>query len=119
MKENDNLNITFPTNQNNNNKGLKSQQLNSRKKRVKWNEKVEIYDIESYKELNKLLTYDVEEGLKEYLEENPNYKLFGDNHKGKNLDESIKKKNYNPFGNFSNPNAMRRNIKNECCCILF
>ena len=125
-------NGSLPTNQNNYNAIINNNfggynnmnYINRRKVRqnVKFNQNVEIYDIESYKELNKLLTYDEEEGIKELLKEDPNIKLYGDYRKhdnNSNTNTSTRtSSNYNPFGNFRNPNATRRRVDPKCCCIL-
>ena len=70
-------------------------------------ETIIIYDVESFKELNKLLTYDEEEGLKEFYKTSPlkhnlyDYKSLYD-HK---------------FS--SNPNyRIRRNPNSDECCIM-
>ena len=71
-----------------------------------------------------LYTYNEEEGLAELLKENPNFKLFNDDFK-RHLSQdsnSNNTRNYNSvnsqFGNFRNPNAMRRNVDPQCCCII-
>ena len=127
MKINDNSYGSLPTNQSNYN-GIVNNNINLNKikpeKNFKFNQNVEVYNIESYKALNKELTYNEEEGLAELLKENPNFKLFNDDFK-RHLSQdsnSNNTRNYNSvnsqFGNFRNPNAMRRNVDPQCCCII-
>ena len=123
----------IPTNQNNyniiaNNNYINGNNANNinkikTKKKVKINPNVEIYNIESYKELNKLLTYDEEEGIRELLKDDPNFKIYNDyarhnSQKSDNSKTKSKASTYDPFGNFANPNARRKNVKPECCCLL-
>ena len=83
---------------------------NTIKKEIKINPNVEIYNVDSYKELNKLLTYDENEGIKELLKENPNFKIYNDyarnnSLKSDNSKTKSKASTYDPFGNYGNPNA--------------
>ena len=74
------------------------------KKNVTFNENIIIYDVESYKELNKLLTYDDKQGLEEY---------YRSHHHGFYDYKSL----YN-IKHFSNPNTRIRRDPNDGCCIL-
>ena len=127
MQINENSYGSLPTNQSNYN-GIVNNNINLNKKKpekmVKFNQNVEIYNIESYKELNKELTYNEEEGLAEFLKENPNFKLFNVDFK-RHFDHDSNLsyvRNYNSvnsqFGYCRNPNTMRKNVDPQCCCII-
>ena len=114
MIKNENSLSSFPTHQNSNQLNYNSINVNMVKgkktsKNVKFNDRVIVYSVESYKELNKLLTYDEMEGFAEFFRENP----FGYN--GFRLYNKTNNKNNN-FGFVGNPNATKRNINNQCCC---
>ena len=110
----DNSFLSFPTNQNSNefiNNGYNVKTPNGKKgaKKVKFNDTVVIYNVESYKDLNKKLCYNEEEGLAEFYREFP----FGYNNG----------KGFGPFGKYQgptirNPNVTRKNVNSECCNII-
>ena len=84
------------------------------KKKVTFNQTVTFFNVESYKELNKLLCYDEEDGLKEYYRSLP----YGANphnyYDYKSLYDLHKKTNYKKATN----NKIRKENNNECCIIL-
>ena len=96
--------LTYP----NSNEMISNENSIKRKngKKVTFNDKIEIYDVESYKMLNKKLTFNEEEGLAELKKSNPN----GFNGKFFGLSEKY-------FTTNSNPN-FRRNVDPECCCLI-
>ena len=113
MIKNENSFSSFPTLQNSNELNNNEISVNTIKekkisKNVKFNDQVVVYSVESYKDLNKLLTYNEEEGLAEFYRDNP----FG--YDGFRL---YNRKNNN-FGFVRNPNVTRRNINNQCCCSI-
>ena len=76
-------------------------------KKVTFLETITIYNVESFKELNKLLTYNAEEGLQEYMRSHSHpfydYKSLYDH-----------KHSY-----YSNPNTkIRRDPNSDECCLL-
>ena len=96
-----NLNYISQTNQNPNqlinvNANANQNFINKTKKipkKVTFNDAITIYNIESYKEFNKLMTHYEEEGFNEYYSSNPI--------------------------NHHNPNArIRKNPTDDCCFIL-
>ena len=127
MQINENSYGSLTTNQSNYNR-IVNNNINLNKKKPKKifqiNQNVEVFNIESYKELNKKLTYNEEEGFAEFLKENTNFKLFKDDFKGNIcLDSNLSNvRNYNGVkiksGNFWNPNVMKRNVDHQCCCII-
>ena len=83
---------------------------NKQGKTVSFNETIEIHHVESYKDHNKKLTYNEEEGLAEFYKSLPfghNGKVFGPFNK-----YFIKNSVYN-----TNPNY-RKNVDPDCCCII-
>ena len=110
----DNSFLSFPTNQNSNefiNNGYNANTPKGKKvaKKVKFNDTVVIYNVESFKDLNKKLCYNEEEGLAEFYREFP----FGYNNG----------KGFGPFGKYQgstirNPNVTRKNVNSECCSII-
>ena len=75
-------------------------------KKVTFNNKIEIFDVESYKALNKKLTFNEEEGLAELQKSLP----YGFNGKFFGLSQKY-------FSTNANPNC-RRNVDPECCCLI-
>ena len=116
MNKNENSFSSLPTSHNSNigiNKGINLKNINKKRqlKAVSFKDTVIIYDVESYKELNKKLCFNEEEGLAEF------YKEFPSEYNSKLLNKYSDKNNYNKyFGGFRNPNATRRNVDPECCC---
>ena len=118
MNKNENSFYSLPTSHNSNlgiNNIPKLKNINEKKslKTVTFNDTVVIYSVESYKELNKKLCYNEEEGLAEFYKEFPseyNARIYGKYYNNNN-------NNYNKyFGGFRNPNVTRRNVDPECCC---
>lgn len=103
---------TLPMNQTQNqliNENINKNNLdNTKKKKVTFVETVTVYDVESFKAINKLLTYDENEGLKEFYKTSPykhnfyDYKSLYDHKHNRNPNYRVRK----------NPNS------NECCIML-
>ena len=84
------------------------------KKKVTFYETVTFFNIESYKELNKKLCYDEEDGLREYYRSLP-YGANPHNHYDyKSLYDMHKTPNFRKTTN----NTIRKENNNECCIIL-
>jgi hypothetical protein len=99
-------NYQFSTNPNNNvliNNYFNTKKEGGIQKKVKFNNEVEIYNVESYKEHNKKFCYNEEEEL-----DNLNKKEFGYN-------DYYFNKYANQFNNDGN-NKVKN--KSECCCII-
>ena len=101
-----NYNNNINTNPNNNvliNNYFNTKKEGGIQKKVKFNNEVEIYNVESYKEHNKKFCYNEEEEL-----DNLNKKEFGYN-------DYYFNKYANQFNNDGN-NKVKN--KSECCCII-
>ncbi len=89
------------------NQNLNTYKLAQKLKNLTFLETITIYDVESYKELNKLLTYDEEEGLREYYKSHHHhfydYKSLYD---------------HNHLHRSNNPNTRIRRNPDECCLVL-
>ena len=111
-------------------------------KKVKFNYDVEVFNVESYKEHNKLFTfkeeeeikdlYDIEIGknisrrsrfsnLKSYIHKSRKMinNELNNNNKNNNFNNNIYNKNY--FNNNKNNNFNKNNYseKSDCCCIIY
>ena len=95
------INTNANVNQNFNNKTKKIP------KKVTFKDTIIIYNVESYKELNKLMTYNKEEGLLEYYasRRHPIYDY-------KSLYDHFPKYHHNPN------TRIRKNPTDDCCFIL-
>jgi hypothetical protein len=104
-----NYNNIINTNPNNNvliNNYFNTKKEGGIQKKVKFNNEVEIYNVESYKEHNKKFCYNINEEDYQYLNSEDKYK--------ENFNKYLKK-----FKNNNNYNVQQKTEKsNDCCCIL-
>ena len=85
---------------------LNNVKKNNNNKKVNFNNKITIYDVESYKEHNKKFCYNINEEDYQYLNSEDKYK--------ENFNKYLKK-----FKNNNNYNVQQKTEKsNDCCCIL-
>ena len=78
-------------------------------KKVNFKETITIYDVESYKEHNKMFTYNEQEGLAEYFNTFHTLPFGRKPVYGNEVNDKY-------FSNCRNPNVTRRNVKSDSCC---
>ena len=107
---------SFSTNSNSNRmiiNRIKKNLPNEKKeeKKVRFNEIIVIYNVESYKQHNKEFTYDEEKGYEEFTREFPNY--FANQY-----NQYKNNKYFNGIKAYGNPNVTRKYVDPDCCCIV-
>jgi len=96
-----------------NNNMLINQNNKANDKKVSFNNNVVEINVESYKDYNKLMSYN-EEDIYENLQRKDSLSNFIEK---KNLDNKNNNYNYNNYNN--NLVQTRPRKENECCCLIF
>ncbi len=96
-----------------NNNMLINQNNKANDKKVSFNNNVVEINVESYKDYNKLMSYN-EEDIYENLQRKDSLSNFIEK---KNLDNKNNNYNYNNYNN--NLVQIRPRKENECCCLIF